>query len=265
MRVFVNEIAMVGGLYALIKATAFVTAERRPAGQALAAYLAWPGVNPAPFTRTRNADTEVDPTGVPTAARRWVARGALVMAAGFAGVAALVVAAPRLNRAAVGWLGVAVILTTVHLGASDVLSGWRVRRYPVSRLFADPLASRSLREFWTVRWNTAYVEMNRVVFAPLARRWFGRYANAALFALSGLLHEAAISVPVVAGFGGPTTYFLLHAAAVHAEPRIGLAHWPRPLARLWTWCWILLPLPLLFHTPFRDGLVAALFIHWSTP
>ncbi|GAA0909205.1 hypothetical protein Vau01_104760 [Virgisporangium aurantiacum] len=256
---------MVGALYVLIKAIAFVTAERRPAGQALAAYLTWPGVNPAPFTRTRNTGTGADATGVPATARRWVVRGALVMAAGLAGGAALAVAAPRLNRATVGWLGVAVILTTVHLGASDMLSGWRVRRYPVLRLFADPLASRSLRQFWSLRWNTAYVEMNRVVFAPFARRWFGRYANAALFALSGLLHEAAISVPVLAGFGGPTTYFLLHAAAVHAEPRIGLARWPRPLARLWTWCWVLAPLPLLFHTPFRDGLVAPLFTSWSTP
>ncbi|MFC7483623.1 hypothetical protein ACFQX7_31410 [Luedemannella flava] len=105
--------------------------------------------------------------------------------------------------------------------------------------------------------------MNHVVFAPLARRWFGRHAGVALFALSGLLHEAAISLPVMAGFGGPTTYFLLHAAAVRAEARLGVARWPRPLARLWTWGWVLVPLPLLFHTPFRDGLVVPLFTHWS--
>lgn len=198
------------------------------------------------------------------ASRRLVVRGALVMAAGLAGAATLTVAAARLNRTALGWLGIAAILTTVHLGFSDVLSGWFGRRYPVTRLFVDPLSSRSLREFWSLRWNTAYVEMNRVVFAPLARRCFGRYANAALFVLSGLLHEAAISLPVLAGFGGPTTYFLLHAAAVHAEPRIGLARWPRPLARLWTWCWVLVPLPLLFHTAFRAALVEPL-LTWNTP
>jgi alginate O-acetyltransferase complex protein AlgI len=107
--------------------------------------------------------------------------------------------------------------------------------------------------------------MNRIVFAPLARRWFGGYSNAALFAISGLLHETAISAPVLAGFGGPTAYFLLHAAAVHAELRLRLALWPRPLARLWTWCWVLVPLPLLFHAAFRDALVAPLFTYWSTP
>ncbi|GAA1781735.1 hypothetical protein GCM10009682_00030 [Luedemannella flava] len=116
---------------------------------------------------------------------------------------------------------------------------------------------------WLQPSSTAFVEMNHVVFAPLARRWFGRHAGVALFALSGLLHEAAISLPVMAGFGGPTTYFLLHAAAVRAEARLGVARWPRPLARLWTWGWVLVPLPLLFHTPFRDGLVVPLFTHWS--
>lgn len=185
------------------------------------------------------------------------------MAAGLAGGVALAGAAPHLDRDTVGWLGIAAILTTLHLGFLDVLSGWYVRRYPVPRLFADPLASRSLREFWGLRWNTAYAEMNRVVLAPFARRWFGRHTNTALFAVSGLLHEAAISVPVMDGFGGPTAYFLLHAAAVRLEPRIGLVHRPRPLAALWTWCWVLLPLPLLFHAPFRDALVVPLFTVWS--
>lgn len=253
MRVFANEITAIGFLYAAIKLTAYAKADRRPAGRALAAYLAWPGVDPAPFLSPGR-----------TRARSPVARGALVMAAGLAAGVLLTLAAPHLSRDAVGWLGIAVLLTTVHLGFSDVLGGWLGRRYPVRRLFADPLASRSLREFWSLRWNTAYVEMNRVVFGPLARRWCGRHANQALFALSGLLHEAAISLPVLGGFGGPTAYFLLHAAAVRLEPRIGLARWPRPLARLWTWCWILLPLPLLFHAPFREALVVPLFTAGST-
>ena len=251
--VFANEIVAVGSLYVVIKLAAFVTADRRPAGCALAAYLSWPGVDPAPFTRPGRRP-----------GRGWAARGALVMAAGLAAGVALAAAAPHLSRDAVGWLGIAVLLTTVHLGLSDVLSGWLGRGYPVRRLFADPLASRSLREFWSLRWNTAYVEMNRIVFAPLARRWCGRHATTALFVLSGLLHEAAISLPVLRGFGGPTAYFLLQAAAVHLEPRIGLARWPRPLARLWTWCLVLAPLPLLFHAPFRDALVVPLFAVWST-
>lgn len=251
--VFAIEIAVISVLYAAIKLTAYAIADQRPAGRQLAAYLSWPGVNPAPFLYPGRSRA-----GTP------MARGALTMAAGITAGILLVWAAPGLSRDAVGWLGIAVLLTTVHLGFSDVLSGWFGRRYPVRRLFADPLASRSLREFWSLRWNTAYAEMNRVVFGPLAHRWCGRYANPALFALSGLLHEAAISLPVLRGFGGPAAYFLLHAAAVRLEPRIGLSRWPRPLARLWTWCWILAPLPLLFHAPFREGLVVPLFTSGSS-
>lgn len=251
--VFTNEVAIVGTLYVMIKFAAYATAVRRPTGPALAAYLFWPGVDPRPFVAARPASTPSP-----------VLRGALVMAAGLAAGVLLACAAPRLSRDAVGWLGVAVLLTTVHLGFSDVLSGWLGRRYPVRRLFADPLASRSLREFWSLRWNTAFVEMNRVVFRPLARRWCGRHANLALFGLSGLLHEAAISLPVLRGFGGPTAYFLLHAAAVRLEPRLRPDRWPRPLDRLWVWGWILVPLPLLFHTPFRDALVVPLFTAWRT-
>lgn len=251
--VFANEVAIVGVLYVAIKLTAYAIVDRRPAGRDLAAYLSWPGVNPAPFL----SPGRLRP-------RAPAARGALVMAAGITAGVLLAWAAPGLNRDAVGWLGIAVLLTTVHLGLSDVFSGWLGRRYPVRRLFADPLASRSLREFWSLRWNTAYAEMNRMVFGPLAHRWCGRYANPALFAISGLLHEAAISLPVLRGFGGPTAYFLLHAAAVRLEPRIRLGRWPRPFARLWTWCWVLIPLPLLFHAPFRDGLVVPLFTTWSS-
>jgi alginate O-acetyltransferase complex protein AlgI len=71
----------------------------------------------------------------------------------------------------------------------------------------------------------------------------------------------AISVPVLAGFGGPMAYFALHALLTRIERHLRIAHWPAPLARLWTWVWVLAPLPLLFHTPFRDALVIPLF--WS--
>jgi hypothetical protein len=71
----------------------------------------------------------------------------------------------------VGWLDIGVILTTLHLGLSDVVTGGlRLAGYPVRRLFADPLTSRSLGEFWTSRWNAAFVEMNQLIVVPFLRR-----------------------------------------------------------------------------------------------
>jgi membrane bound O-acyltransferase family protein len=204
-----------------------------------------------PFVQRGTAD--------PTAGRL-IGRGALVGTAGAVGWVALARAAPGWPPAVVGWLGIAVLLTTFHLGLSDVVSGaLRQRGYRVARLFRDPLASRSQREFWSSRWNLAFVGMNQVVVLPWLRRRLGRRAYPAAFILSGLLHELSISLPVHRGFGLPTAYCGLHALATGAEGRLRVQRWPAALARLWTWSLLALPLPLLFHRPFRDALVLPLF------
>lgn len=214
-------------------------------------YLLWPGMDTKPFRRR--------------SVRRdwpWLGRGVLGLCLGVVGGIALFWASPHIGRYAVGWLGVAVILTAVHLGFADILSGGLRRAgFPVRRLFRDPLRSRSLGEFWSGRWNLAYVELNRVLFLPPLRRLFGRGAVPAAFLLSGVFHELAISVPVQAGYGGPFGYFALHALLTALEPRLRVHRWPDWVARLWTWTAILAPLPVLFHTPFRDALVTPLF--WS--
>jgi alginate O-acetyltransferase complex protein AlgI len=70
------------------------------------------------------------------------------------------------------------------------------------------------------------------------------------FLASGLLHELAISVPVRAGYGLPTAYFVLQGALVVLEKRIR-----REPGRLWTLFWLVAPLPMLFHAPFLRGIV----------
>jgi hypothetical protein len=222
----------------------------RPSGVRLGLYLLWPGMDPRPFLQQR----------VPQHGWPWLGPGLTGMAAGILGGVVLRSAAPSLGRYPTGWLGIAVILTAVHLGFADVAAG-ALRRagYPVRRLFRDPLLSRSLAEFWSRRWNLAYVELNQTLFLPPLRRWLGRGAISAAFVLSGVLHELAVSVPVQADYGGPLAYFTLHALLTAAEPRLRIVHWPSVTARLWTWIWILAPLPLLFHTPFRDALVAPVF------
>ena len=97
------------------------------------------------------------------------------------------------------------------------------------------------------------------VFRPLAGRLGRRTATAAAFVASGLLHELAISVPVLAGFGLPLVYFVLHGMLVMAER--GLERAGRPVtgwgvwAHVWVLGWLAVPAPMLFHRPFLRGVI----------
>jgi alginate O-acetyltransferase complex protein AlgI len=75
----------------------------------------------------------------------------------------------------------------------------------------------------------------------------------AVFAASGLLHEAVISVPAGGGYGLPTAYFLLQGGAVLLERssggrRAGLGAGLR--GRAFTAVLVAGPLFWLFHPPF---------------
>lgn len=131
-------------------------------------------------------------------------------------------------------------------------------------LFRMPIFAKSLAEFWSLRWNQGFTEMTALaVYRPLVKR-LGRPAPlSACFLVSGLFHELAISVPVNAGYGLPMTYFVLHGLLVVGEEKwrtngyvgkeISMGR------RLWTAAWLLIPLPLVFHSPFYRGL----FVPWS--
>src|SRR5439155_27128586 len=89
----------------------------------------------------------------------------------------------------------------LHFGLCNLLAGaWRLRGVACDALFRAPLRSQNLGEFWARRWNLAFSEMTAIaVYRPLAGRLGHGTALMAGFALSGLLHEMAISVPVRAG------------------------------------------------------------------
>ena len=162
---------------------------------------------------------------------------------------------PSLPAWSVGWLGIAALLTTVHFGVSEILTATlRLLGRPVLPLFDRPLATQSLSDFWTRRWNLAYVEMNRRVFLPELRKLLSlRQSVFATFLVSGLLHEMAISYPAGGGWGLPMAYFTIQGIAVLAERRWKIR------SRLFAWVVVLTPLPLVFQEPFRKGLVVPLF------
>jgi alginate O-acetyltransferase complex protein AlgI len=68
------------------------------------------------------------------------------------------------------------------------------------------------------------------------------------------LHEIALSVPVNAGYGLPTLYFIIQGTLILIEKllsnkKAGFLH-HNVYARVWTLFWVITPMPLLFHEQF---------------
>jgi alginate O-acetyltransferase complex protein AlgI len=197
-------------------------------------------------------------------AARYLLRGLLWSAAG---VALLLLChglwgSEPARQVALSGLMLVALSVILHFGILTVLAGlWRFAGVDARPLHRAPLQARSLTEFWGRRWNLAFSEMTaQAVYRPLRRVAGEPAAVLASFALSGLLHEAAISVPVRAGYGGPLAYFLLHGCLTLIE-RAGVRRGLRPpevwgvWGRVWTLGWLAAPFPILFHAPFVKAVV----------
>jgi alginate O-acetyltransferase complex protein AlgI len=206
--------------------------------------LLWPGMAPGAFAVRPAVRSRPDRA----AARRFAVRGLRNLLAG----AALVLLARALRAAWLAPLLLVGLSLLVHFGLFTLLaalhraSGRRVRPP-----FDAPHRTRSLGEFWANRWNRGFAEMTALlVQRPLARRFGRRPALLLSFLASGILHEVAISLPVRAGYGLPTCYFLLQGALV--------AWLPQQHGRAVALLAVLLPVPLVFHPPFVRGVIVPL-------
>jgi len=237
-----------GGICLLKLVVLALRREPIPRSGLIAFLFAWPGVVPSRF-RVRSRAGAIDPIAFLSAWAR--------MAVGLAGIVLLGIFAPSLSDGFAGLCGTFVLLLTLHLGFCDLLP-WCLRwaGFPVPLLFDRPWMAASLGEFWSRRWNLAFVEMNQHLFLRPVYRIAGRRGSRfLLFGLSGVLHELALSFPVGAGWGFPLGYFLLQGVLVEAEHQFHIR------SRAWTWFWILAPSPCLFHAPFRRVLILP-FIGW---
>ncbi|WP_186458748.1 wax synthase family protein [Mucilaginibacter achroorhodeus] len=158
-------------------------------------------------------------------------------------------------------IGFSLIL---HFGLLSISAGmWRLQGAATYYLFRRPAAALSITEFWGKRWNLAFSEMTSIaIFRPLKQRFGNTAAVFVSFVFSGLLHELALSVPVNAGYGLSTLYFLAHAFIVALErtiqKRCPLFLANKTTAHIWVFFWLVLPAPLLFHPQFINGVVLPL-------
>lgn len=153
------------------------------------------------------------------------------------------------------WVAMVGLIFVLHFGSFHLVTAfWMQRGRAVEPLMKNPLAACSLADFWGRRWNTAFRDgMNLLVFRPVAMRRGVRPAHWLVFLFSGLLHEAVISLPAGAGWGGPTAYFLLQALGMDLSSRLHLKE--GLVCRVWTLAFVILPVGLLFHLPFIHAVI----------
>lgn len=211
-------------------------------------FMFWPGMDPRPFFAA-------SPSIPRPQASEW-----LFASATFIGGVALVFGAANYADAEpllAGWVGVAGFLLALHFGSFHLMSlVWRAAGVNAPPIMNAPFAATSLADFWGRRWNLAFRDLaHRFVFRPTRVPFGPAVATLLVFVMSGLAHDAVVSLPVHGGYGGPTLYFLIQAGAMLLERttfarRISLgkgsAGW------VFTMLVVFVPAPLLFHRPFVE-------------
>lgn len=228
----------------------------RTCGWKHAAYLlAWPGMDASVFLFTPASDV------VRPRRSEWAA------AIGKTGLGlSIFLVAIRMSWTAeayvVGWAGMVGIVMTLHFGLFDLLScGWRRCGVQAAPIMNSPVLAGTVSEFWSRRWNMAFRDLtSRFVVRPLRRPLGASGAVAAGFVISGVIHDAVMSIPAGAGLGSPTLYFILQGAAVFAERSAVGRRWGLgrgKTGRVFAWVTVLGLAPLLLlHRPFVECVVA---------
>lgn len=172
--------------------------------------FAWPGMDANSFL-TGQHDQKPSLREWLWAASRFLAGVALVCLA----AKATITTQPIANA----WIGMFGVTLVLHFGSFHLIAlAWQRAGVPAKPLMQSPLRATSLAAFWGVRWNTAFNKLvNDLAFRPLARRTGVAWATMGVFAISGVIHELAISFPARGGYGLPFGYFILQGAGVLIE------------------------------------------------
>lgn len=217
-------------------------------GRTLAYLLLWPGMDWKAFAHNSGRDGA-------RRSRMIVAVKIVFGAVMFWGVARMVPETSPLVRGWVGWIGLAFLL---HFGAMHALAlVWGVKP-----IMDAPLLAKSVNEFWSRRWNTAFPQLAGPLWFEPMKKWFSpATAIMGVFLISGLLHELVISLPAGAGYGMPTAYFAVQGVGILLERKA--ARWASaPYRRMWAWLVVAGPAVILFHPVFVHNVVLPMMKDW---
>jgi hypothetical protein len=149
--------------------------------------------------------------------------------------------------------GVALLHATAAL-VFEVASLWfLLMGYSLPMMHRNPIAARSVGEFWGQRWNRIVSAWLRTfIFLPLARRRAFRMGVLCSFFVSGALH----GWPMLAALGisaalSTTAFFNIQGFFVLAENRLAIHNWPVAVARVWTVITLLTSSPLYIDPALR--------------
>jgi membrane bound O-acyltransferase family protein len=183
------------------------------------------------------------------------ARG-FAMALGFGTLAAAagIVITRNPDSLALRWAaGVVFAYACADCAGQTVNAVMRLVGVQIPPFHEHPLLSRSLGEFWGLRWNlTVRALLDRHCFRPLARRRMARLGLMAAFGLSAAWHFY-LMWPTLGLWMACwwLAFFLIHGLLVLLENRLRLSRWPTAAARAWTIGWFLVTSPLFVEPALR--------------
>jgi hypothetical protein len=164
-----------------------------------------------------------------------------------------------------GWIGLVGLIFLLHFGSFHLIAlFWQWNGIDAQSIMSNPIAAKSLSEFWGKRWNLGFRQLaHEFVFRPLQKKSGVTVAGLTVFVVSGLIHDLVISLPARGGYGLPTGYFFLQGLGVIFERsklarNLGLTReWP---ARILTLFMAAAPVFWLFHPPFVTRVILP-FMH----
>jgi hypothetical protein len=200
-------------------------------------FFAWPGISVTGFTKRERIP---ESTGL-RFLESWIAF--------LVGIGILIVVSlwGRGESTLLNYVALLSILLIIHLGLLEAIAdGIRLCGFSPMSLFNRPYLATSLRDFWSVRWNRAFVDMSKIfIMKPLKNKISSATLTFSIFVISGILHELAISYADGVSWGKPFLYFVVQGVGMEIEKKI-------KFPKFFQWCWILIPAPLLFSPAFTN-------------